>query len=322
MRWIFIFFSVVQTCHLFAQVVRTNVIEHFTNTRCSICASRNPGFYGVLNNYPKVLHIAYHPSSPYSNCFFSQQNVSENDGRTNHYGIYGATPRFVLNGKVLPSANPAINTTTIDTTLNQLTPFAISVSDEWITADSAVVTVLIKTTVSAGVSAAKLYVAVAEEPINYNAPNGENIHHDVFRKALNGNEGNLIPLPLVNDSMSFIFHYKAAAGWNLSNLRTIAILSKTDTKEVWNAASSKATVTSLADGFVAGSNLQIFPNPFSGLVTITNAAGKQLKLYSSLGELVLSETATSNRYELNTTNLSNGIYLLCSDGQCQKLLKK
>lgn len=321
MRLIVVFIFLVQTYQIHAQVVRTNVMEHFTNTLCSICASRNPGFYGVMNNYPQVLHIAYHPSSPYSNCTFSQQNVSENDGRTNYYGIYGATPRFVLNGKVLPSANPAINSTTIDTALNQLTPFAISVTDEWITADSATVTIRIKTTVSAGVSAAKLYVAVAEEPIYYNAPNGENIHHDVFRKALNGNEGNLVPLPLLNDSMEYIFHYKAAAGWNVANLRTIAILTNTDTKTVWNAATSKPNLASAVNELKTQNDIVVFPNPFTMQIAVENAFGKHMKLYSASGELVFDKVAVTNLYEINTSNLPSGIYMLCAEGRYSKLIK-
>lgn len=321
MRLMFTFISTLLTYSIHAQVVRTNVMEHFTNTLCSVCASRNPGFYGVMSNYPQVLHIAYHPSSPYSNCTFNQQNVSENDGRTNHYGIYGATPRFVLNGKVLPGANPAINTTTIDTALNQLTPFAISVKHDWVTADSATVTIQVKTTQSVGVSAAKLYVAIAEEPINYSAPNGENTHHDVFRKALNGNEGNLVPLPMLNDSLEYVYSYKAAAGWNVANLHSIVILSNETTKAVWNAATSKPIVASTIDELKTGNDIAVFPNPFTTHIAVESKVGKHLKLYSALGELVVSDVATSNYHELNATNLCPGIYLLCTEGLCKKLIK-
>ena len=72
----------------FSQSPKQVVIEHFTNTKCSICASRNPGFYSVLANYPQVIHIAYHPSAPYQNCYFNLQNKPENDARTNYYNTY------------------------------------------------------------------------------------------------------------------------------------------------------------------------------------------------------------------------------------------
>ena len=96
-------------------VPQTVLVEHFTNTRCSVCFSRNPGFYANLRQQPATtLHLAYHPSSPYRLCAFSQQNPTENDARTNYYGIYGATPRLVLNGSVIPIganyADPALFT--------------------------------------------------------------------------------------------------------------------------------------------------------------------------------------------------------------------
>ena len=37
-----------------AQVERTVIVEHFTNTRCGICAFRNPAFYENLNNQENV----------------------------------------------------------------------------------------------------------------------------------------------------------------------------------------------------------------------------------------------------------------------------
>ena len=43
-----LFFSFVWNAE--AQVPKKVIVEHFTNTLCSVCASRNPGFYSNLNN--------------------------------------------------------------------------------------------------------------------------------------------------------------------------------------------------------------------------------------------------------------------------------
>src|SRR5947209_5088976 len=95
---------------VFAQSPRTVVIEHLTNSACSICASKNPAFYQTLSgySYPQVLHLSIHPSSPHPNCFFSQQNPTENDARTMYYNAFGYTPVIVINGQVLPGATPLI----------------------------------------------------------------------------------------------------------------------------------------------------------------------------------------------------------------------
>tara|TARA_B110000285_G_C15096412_1_gene602244 strand:+ start:1583 stop:1825 length:243 start_codon:yes stop_codon:yes gene_type:complete len=77
-------------------VVKKVLVEHFTYTRCSVCASRNTGFITNLNAQSDVVHISYHPSSPYSNCQFNQYNLQENDDRTKYYGVFGSTPRLVI----------------------------------------------------------------------------------------------------------------------------------------------------------------------------------------------------------------------------------
>jgi len=82
-----------------AQVEKKVIVEHFTNSRCSVCAGRNPAFFQNLDNHPDVLHIAIHPSSPYSNCLLNNNNPEENDARTNYYGIYGSTPKLVIQGE-------------------------------------------------------------------------------------------------------------------------------------------------------------------------------------------------------------------------------
>ncbi len=97
-----------------AQVAKKVVVEHFTNTKCGICSSRNPGFYKNLKNFPDVLHLSIHPSSPYAACKLSQQNNPDNDDRTKYYNVYGGTPRLVIQGKVI-SANEDYNSSTLFT---------------------------------------------------------------------------------------------------------------------------------------------------------------------------------------------------------------
>lgn len=100
--WLLLFIGLSSS--LFAQVPRNIIVEHFTNTKCSVCASRNPGFQTNLNAHPDVRQISIHPSSPYSTCLLSQQNTVDNDARTNYYGVYGGTPRLVINGTVISAS--------------------------------------------------------------------------------------------------------------------------------------------------------------------------------------------------------------------------
>jgi len=87
-----------------AQISQKVIAEHFTNTKCSVCASRNPGLIQNFVSNPDVLHISIHPSSPYATCIFNQHNKTENDDRTKYYGLYGSTPRLAINGNVQASS--------------------------------------------------------------------------------------------------------------------------------------------------------------------------------------------------------------------------
>jgi hypothetical protein len=308
-----------------AQSPRHVVIEHFTNTRCSICASRNPGFYSVLGNYPQVIHIAYHPSAPYSNCYFSQQNASENDGRTNYYNTYGSTPDYFLNGKQLPGANPAINNTTIDTALNQLSPIEVFAYEALVGTDSVDVRIVVRTTGNAPVSTARIFAGVAEEPVNYNAPNGESIHHDVFRKALTAVTGNSFLLPAVNDSLTFSFGYKILNGWIASNLRTITIVQRSDNKVVLNAAKSIRTdfTSSIEENSVQ--KFSAMPNPFNSKVLVSGLENLQQKMFRVIdlsGRILFEEKINSNTIEIETSGWNSGIYIINAGGQFNKIIKE
>lgn len=310
---------------LSAQSPKQVVMEHFTNTRCSICASRNPGFYQTLASYPQVIHIAFHPSAPYQNCYFSQQNKTENDGRTNYYNTYGSTPDFVLNGKLLPSANPAINTTTLDTALNQTSPIEVEVTEELITADSILVRVFIRAKFSLVTGSARLFVAVAEEPVLYNAPNGENIHHDVFRKALTDVNGAPFQLPLINDSVVATFTYKVQSGWNVNQLHTVAIVQRESDKYVLNADKSARLSSPVGLEETKEEPFVVYPNPFDGTLTVRSSqmsVNTSVEVSDVSGRKVISQILTTNSLQLSTENWCSGIYFLRIGNMVKKLVKE
>ena len=98
----FIFFTLVSLA-LSAQtsVKKYVLLEHFTNSKCSVCASKNPAFFTLIDQYPNdVHHVSIHPSTPYSTCVFYQSNTTENEARADFYNIPG-TPRVAVNGTLL-----------------------------------------------------------------------------------------------------------------------------------------------------------------------------------------------------------------------------
>ena len=309
---------------IFARSPRTVLIEHFTNTRCSICASRNPAFYSTLSAYPQVLHIAFHPSLPYTQCFFSLQNPVENDARTKYYGAYGSTPKVVLNGKLLAGAVPLINNTTIDTALNQTSPVEISAIEELQGADSVKVKVIVKATGATALSTVLLYACVTENPINYNAANGETVHHDVFRKALTDTTGNLFALPTINDSTVFEFIYAFKSDWDPNNINTIAFIQRNDTKEILNAAKSVRVGTNpSAISEVFAEDFSIYPNPVKDELQIRNYKSQTTQLitiFDLAGRKISEQHSGQNRIDVST--LTVGVYFLKMNTVVRKFVKE
>ena len=308
----------------FSPSPRQVVIEHFTNTRCGICASRNPGFYSTLSNYPQVIHIAFHPSAPYSQCYFSLQNTSENDDRTYFYNTYGSTPDFFLNGKFIPNANPAITNTTIDTALNQTSSLEVIAYQELLGTDSVNVRIVVKTTGTISLNEVLLFAGVAEEPVNYNAQNGETVHHDVFRKALTKATGDTIQLAALNDSSVFLFTYKIQNDWNGNQLRSLAFVQQADTKEILNADNSNYIV-SIPSGVndLAEDGFSIFPNPANDKIQITGYKFNSALNYSIFdlsGRKIVEQRIS--KLEIDVSQLSRGIYFLKLDNAVKKFVKE
>jgi len=58
------------------------------------------------------------------------------------------------------------------------------------------------------------------------------------------------------------------------------------------------------------SNMQIYPNPSNGIVTITHAEGASIEIINVMGQVVASFDANSSLTTFDATNLSNGNYVV------------
>ena len=107
-----------------------------------------------------------------------------NDSRTYYYAIYGGTPRAVIQGEVLPASSKLITADQIEAHLYQSSDYTVTVTNEAISAEKYKVSVTINRAVGSEQQIFQLMVGLAEKEIEYAAPNGENIHHDVFRDKI------------------------------------------------------------------------------------------------------------------------------------------
>lgn len=301
----------------FSQVPKKAIVEHFTNTNCGVCASRNPGFYTNLNAQTNVLHLAVHPSSPYSNCLLYQQNPTANDARTNYYGVYNSTPRIVINGNVI-SATANYSSSAIFTPYLGLTsPASIRIVQEKFATDSIRSTIIIKTEATNTLGALSLFVALAEDTVFYTGGNGEPLHFNVFRKSLTNTNGDAVTLPAtVGDSVVFTFTSLSNPVWNFSRILTLTILQETTSKNLVQAevvpASAGVVTTGIFPSLLENDGVRLFPNPVDKFITIQLGESKSaiVSLNSIEGKLLMQKTISQGENQVDISALPKATYLI------------
>ncbi|GGH77741.1 T9SS type A sorting domain-containing protein [Phaeocystidibacter marisrubri] len=298
------------TLHATAQVPKAIVVEHFTNSRCSICASRNPGLYTNLDANPEVMHIAYHPSSPYSNCIFSQHNPSENDLRTNFYGVYGATPRIVINGDV---TNKSFTSSDLfDPYKNAMSEFDVRLTHR-LTVDSVHIRLVVKV-VAQGSSQFQLTVGVAEDTVYYNAPNGEGTHYDVFREFAVHDQ--MYAAATVGDSTVYEWSLARRNAWNGNALYAYALLQDSSTDDLLQAGRSAKVANSIGMGEMRAEDFRIYPNPASTVVKFEKF------VHFSLFDMTGREVREGFADGMEVRQLPSGVYILRLNVEGESIVRR
>jgi len=311
------FFCFLATA-LFAQGMPKKyvLIEHFTNSNCSICASKNPAFYNTINQYPDdVRHLSIHPPVPYSACKIYQANPTQNSARTSVYGING-TPRVALNGTLTPVTSQLLPVATLQAQLGQESPIVIEVAESG-TAPNKTVEITVTSYGDAPAGAYKLFAAVAESTVNYNSPNGESKHHDVFHAMLPTIDGDSIALPAVGNSVSFNYNFThtAPAGWtsNYDSLYILAFIQNTVTKEVLNTG-TRFDPQFVGTGEAAKPQaVRIQPNPVQdeASVFLPGETAQRVDVFAINGSLAYtSRVQQTELVRIPTATLLPGIYLV------------
>ena len=306
---------------LSAQVDKTVVVEHFTNTKCGICASKNPDFFANLDNHPDVLHISIHPSAPYSDCFLNNNNPEENDARTNYYGIYGSTPKLVIQGENVPVSADYGDAEIFAPYLGEESPIEMNVTkrtdDMFFYADfsASVVT-------GEDLGELNIFIALVEDTVFYDAPNGEELHFNVFRKRMGGSAG-ILNLPLQVSGITYSTQIQD--GWDINRLNAIIIIQDPETKEVIQASKTTEFTfpPSTAVSDIELQNAKISPNPVQNLLNISLESNVQteFRLIDITGRTISTSTF-QNETQINSSELAKGIYFIELNNKEGRLTQK
>lgn len=177
-----------------AQVAKTPLIEHFTSASCPPCVAQNVAMKAILDNmdannldYVKVAHQGNYSFDPMEDNFPTGSSV-----RFQHYSGSGV-PHSALNGT---SGYPStiVTASTMAAVAAQTTPYQVTVTQNWISATSVDLTVVVANTTAAPISTAnKIFISMVEETVSFPAApgsNGESVFHLVLREMYNATTGN------------------------------------------------------------------------------------------------------------------------------------
>ena len=300
----------------FAQAKKYVLVEHFTNTYCSSCASNNPGFFQriAVETNTNVHHIAVHSSVPYSQCPLYQLNTTEQNARRDFYGL-NYTPQASLNGAALTSVG-SISAASINNAATGTSPIEVKVVET--TGTSRTATIAVKTVGTIPTGTYNLYVAVVEKKLNFNAQNGEGVHYNVFRKFLTPATGSAVSLTGTGNVSNFSLPYTVAANWSTDQVHVVAWVQNNTTKEVLNSgtrfdpASTLATTEPSIDQFV-----QVSPNPTTQKTTVsfTQVTPQYLTVQNAVGQVLESRQLVGNApVELDFSAYAAGILFVKVQG--------
>jgi hypothetical protein len=295
-----------------AQVPRKIFVEHFTNTLCSPCASRNPGFYTNLNNQNDVIHLSIHSGVPYTQCLLYQQNASPSDARRFYYNI-GGTPALVMNGFSIPVASNYNQNSLFTPFESQTSPISIRMEQQKYGSDSIQVRVIVKTEASHSLGTEQLWIGLAEDSVFYTGPNGEGEHYDVYRANL-GFAPISIPVA-VGDSLVYMYTAFANANWDFDRIFAFAMIQNTSNKSVTQSEATNPNTNNLTTNIERiNSQLKgvaLYPNPTKSHlnVVLENDLETRAILYNTIGQ-VIRELEFQESAVFFLGDLSKGIYIL------------
>jgi hypothetical protein len=308
MKSIFTFLSIFLSINVFAQTNQSVIVEHFTNTNCSVCGSRNPGLHSNLaNNNPEVIHISYHPSRPYNDCKLNNHNGTENDDRTKYYGIYGSTPQIVIQGETKPRAN--FNNADLFDDYKGVEASYLSETTYEMGVDSMYVMVVLKSNSTTDWTDLNVVVMAIEDTVNYKGRNSERVHYNVFRRSFTGVEGqeigNLIEL---GDSVVYYFSLPIHQDWDVDQMSTISIIQNKSDKSIANAEKGTAGTVQRPVGLKneSRSEVSIFPTIVDDQLNVSTTDYESYEIIGLDGKVLMKGIFT-NKIEVGA--LEKGLYI-------------
>lgn len=233
-----------------AQNERLLLLESFTNTSCGYCGMYNPAMDALIAANPdKIAAIKYHVSWPSNQDPMYLHNTSENNSRTNYYGVSGV-PFVVIDGNHFSGGPNQVTQNIINQQQSITSPLEMRLSYELNEAENTI-TVHVMGHITTDIEGScKLYVGVIEKEIHFNfAPgnNGERDFYSVMKKLLPSANGTNLGELAEGNYFAYNFTWELANVYNNDQLDAIAWVQNQNTKEVYQTCKSSQELVPFFD---------------------------------------------------------------------------
>jgi hypothetical protein len=232
---------------------RMMIIEFFTSSTCSPCASNNPTLTAFMQSQDaeRITAIGYHMNWPSpGNDPMYLYNSTDNTSRRTYYGI-NSIPQSQFDGTI--NIQSSYSQSTFLSYYNQkkdsLSPVTIILTDSTLSSDSMLVRAKVYCETYISNPTVTVYLALVEGHIHYSsAPgtNGETDFYYVMRKMLPNGNGTQVTL-FPGQTTVIEQRYKKDTVWTSSEMYPMAFVQNSSTKEILNAAKKTSNFTLLAN---------------------------------------------------------------------------
>lgn len=283
--------------------------EKFTSSTCNPCAYANTNvftpFYTSGTNSTDLCLINYQMDWPGNG---DPYYTAEGGVRKSLYGV-GGVPDLYVNGKLSSVSVLSGNASDMQTALNnELQKSAYFSLNAVKSLNNTTMNVQVTTTPYIS-GEFKLHVVVVEKTTTGNVgTNGETSFKNVMMKMMpdaNGTVLNtIVDTPIVTN---LTFDLSTTNVEEYSDLEVIAFIQDPGNNEVMNAAFG---VDQLSVSSFGKLNINVYPNPSNGLITIDTELPVQVQVVDVSGKIVFEKSNVTHNVPLNLTELQKGVYLL------------
>jgi hypothetical protein len=315
-------------------VNRRSLLEVFSSSTCGPCNPGNTNLKNITDQMPEnnYAYIKYQFPFPGTG---DPYTTTEGRDRGTYYDGVNSIPTTLVDGA--NRMNPNSANTPMITGIQSKPAFVVLSANAFISwKDNINYSVQVNPFVDIP-AGTRLHVALVEKStVNNVKSNGETIFYNVFKKFAHGSAGFSLPVIAKGESQNVNGNIQVQGiyrlppngqqniiNWNTEhsienfhNLALVVFLQNNTTKEVLQSVVTDVSMNTNVNEIETTNNFFVYPNPASDIlnISVSNNNKTDVTVTNIQGSVIfttqLNNTNTTNEVAINTTNFSNGVYIV------------